>query len=118
VTVESPCVRVCTLDESGRTCLGCFRTLDEIGMWSQLTDNARRLVIEQAAFRRRAHAARIGPASSFCEACGEEFACGANDATQPCWCAAHPPVTPSGAAARCLCPACLAAAAERQESHG
>ena len=53
--VESPCVRICTLDEAGRVCLGCFRTLDEIGLWSQLTDNARRLVIEQCAFRRRAH---------------------------------------------------------------
>ena len=57
--IESPCIRVCTLDESGRTCLGCFRTLDEIGLWSQLTDNARRLVIEQCGFRKRAHEARM-----------------------------------------------------------
>ena len=117
MSVESPCVRVCTLDDAGRVCLGCFRTLDEIGMWSQLTDNARRLVVEQAAFRRRAHEARVrAGAASFCEACGEEFTCGAADSTKPCWCAEYPAVAPSGADARCLCPACLAAAAGKRSN--
>lgn len=119
MSIESPCIRVCTLDEEGRTCLGCFRTLDEIGTWAQLTDNARRLVVQQAAFRKRAHAARSARGTaSFCEACGEEFTCGASDSTRPCWCTEYSAVAPSGADARCLCPACLAAAAARQESHG
>lgn len=117
MSVESPCIRVCTLDESGRTCLGCFRTLDEIGLWSQLTDDARRRVIGQAAFRKRAHEARArAGTASFCEACGEEFTCGAN-ATGPCWCSSYPAVAPSGPGARCLCPPCLAAAS-RRGSHG
>ena len=119
MTVESPCIRVCTLDESGQTCLGCFRTLDEIGHWAQLTDHARRLVVDQAAFRKRAYDARSrAAAATFCEACGEEFTCGAN-ASEACWCTAYPPVAPSGPGARCLCPPCLAAAAtHRQEAHG
>jgi len=117
MSVESPCVRVCTLDESGRTCLGCFRTLDEIGTWSQLTDDARRLVVQQAAFRRRAHEARLhAGTAAFCEACGEEFTCGAAS-PEPCWCTRYAPVAPSGEKARCLCPSCLGAAA-RKEFHG
>jgi uncharacterized protein len=116
MTVESPCIRVCTLDESGGTCLGCFRTLDEIGLWAQLTDNARRLVVQQAAFRKRAHEARVKPGTAaFCEACGEEFTCGAQSA-EPCWCTAYPPVAPSGPDARCLCPACLGSSALGKES--
>jgi predicted Fe-S protein YdhL (DUF1289 family) len=32
-TVESPCVRNCCLDDQDM-CLGCFRMLDEILIWS------------------------------------------------------------------------------------
>jgi len=35
--IESPCIRVCTLDKSGELCLGCFRTLEEIGAWLGVT---------------------------------------------------------------------------------
>jgi len=32
---ESPCVRNCCLD-SNDICLGCFRSMDEIMMWSKI----------------------------------------------------------------------------------
>jgi predicted Fe-S protein YdhL (DUF1289 family) len=38
VAVPSPCVNVCRLDESRGLCLGCRRTLAEIGAWSRLSD--------------------------------------------------------------------------------
>lgn len=105
MTVASPCVKVCTLDAAGKTCLGCFRTIEEIGLWSQLTDAARAQVVSAAAGRRK------GLSAQFCEACGEEFFCGASDVSTPCWCTAYPPITPRAPDARCLCPACLAVAA-------
>lgn len=38
VAVPSPCVNVCRLDESQGLCVGCRRTLAEIGAWSRLSD--------------------------------------------------------------------------------
>jgi hypothetical protein len=38
VTVPSPCINVCRLDERSGLCAGCLRTLDEIGAWSRLGD--------------------------------------------------------------------------------
>ncbi len=49
--IASPCVRVCRLDAAG-TCLGCLRTLDEIGAWSRM-DEARRLRIMEVVLPER-----------------------------------------------------------------
>lgn len=115
--IESPCIKICTLDESGQVCLGCFRTIDEIGHWSQMADPARARVLELALQRRRSLGDAVPLAvrwgETFCEACGSEFTCGASDPARPCWCVGYPPVAPRGAGATCLCPACLAAASQR-----
>jgi len=64
MTVESPCIRTCTLDAEGRLCLGCFRTLDEIMAWTQLSEAERAGVIARLSARRSAHAANPrGPAA-------------------------------------------------------
>ncbi|WP_416138022.1 DUF1289 domain-containing protein [Halomonas sp. HK25] len=39
---DSPCIQVCRLE--GNTCLGCHRSLDEIGRWSRM-DAAQREMI-------------------------------------------------------------------------
>jgi predicted Fe-S protein YdhL (DUF1289 family) len=113
--IESPCVRICTLDESGRVCMGCFRTIEEIGQWSQMGDPARARVVERAFERRKslgdAVSLAVRAGSTFCESCGSEFTCGASDPSKPCWCVSYPPVAPRSAQASCLCPACLAAVA-------
>jgi uncharacterized protein len=49
----SPCVGVCRLDDTGRLCLGCRRTPDEIAAWPA-ADPATRERIRAAAQRRRA----------------------------------------------------------------
>jgi len=51
--IESPCIKVCVLDPSGRICTGCFRTLDEIGLWGSLDDEQRRAVMAVLPQRRR-----------------------------------------------------------------
>jgi predicted Fe-S protein YdhL (DUF1289 family) len=43
----SPCVQICRIDPLLRLCLGCGRTLDEIGRWSKLSDPQRLHVMEQ-----------------------------------------------------------------------
>ena len=34
--VQSPCVGVCSMDDSTGLCLGCYRTMDEIQQWWDL----------------------------------------------------------------------------------
>jgi predicted Fe-S protein YdhL (DUF1289 family) len=42
------------MDAAGRYCLGCWRTLAEIGAWSAMTDAEQRAVVSQLDARRRA----------------------------------------------------------------
>jgi len=48
--VDSPCVNVCTLDAQ-KVCIGCGRTIEEIAVWSRLSDEERRAVCERAQSR-------------------------------------------------------------------
>jgi predicted Fe-S protein YdhL (DUF1289 family) len=50
--VQSPCMGNCCLDDN-LTCLGCFRSLEEIKEWG-VADNHRREVILQNAEQRKA----------------------------------------------------------------
>ncbi|HEY4338845.1 MAG TPA: DUF1289 domain-containing protein [Steroidobacteraceae bacterium] len=50
-SARSPCIRDCCLGDD-LTCLGCFRTLDEIKEWA-LVDDQRRTIILQNAKQRR-----------------------------------------------------------------
>jgi predicted Fe-S protein YdhL (DUF1289 family) len=36
--MPSPCISVCEMNEASASCKGCFRTLDEIAVWSILDD--------------------------------------------------------------------------------
>jgi len=44
-SVESPCVRKCTLDEND-ICVGCFRNIDEICAWSGASEARRREILQ------------------------------------------------------------------------
>jgi predicted Fe-S protein YdhL (DUF1289 family) len=37
IMIESPCLKICTLDAGTATCLGCARTVDEIARWSTMS---------------------------------------------------------------------------------
>jgi len=43
--IETPCIKVCTLDAASGICIGCGRTLDEIAVWSSLGDTRRREIM-------------------------------------------------------------------------
>lgn len=64
--IESPCIKVCVIHAESRLCTGCLRSIDEITMWSKMTPEARRSVIEvlpsrqgQLTKRRGGRAARL-----------------------------------------------------------
>lgn len=44
--IESPCIKVCVIHPQERICTGCYRSIEEIGAWSQLSAKARRAVME------------------------------------------------------------------------
>jgi predicted Fe-S protein YdhL (DUF1289 family) len=57
-SIATPCVKVCIVDGASGLCLGCYRTLSEIGGWSGLTDERRAEIMAELAGRK----ARIDPA--------------------------------------------------------
>jgi len=58
--VESPCIAVCRIDLSKEVCAGCYRTLEEIARWRNMTDVERKVVLA-AVDRRRAKLAEDLP---------------------------------------------------------
>jgi predicted Fe-S protein YdhL (DUF1289 family) len=45
--IESPCVKVCTLDTQAGLCLGCGRTLAEIADWVRMSPERRTQIMAQ-----------------------------------------------------------------------
>ena len=45
--IESPCVKICVIHPESRLCTGCLRTMDEIGAWSKLSPEARRVLMAE-----------------------------------------------------------------------
>lgn len=46
MSVKSPCIKVCKINSETQYCLGCFRTLREISLWKNLTDDEKQYIIE------------------------------------------------------------------------
>ena len=57
--VASPCISVCVIDEPSGLCAGCYRTLEEIAAWIDLSPPARRAIVDELALRRSQHGAAI-----------------------------------------------------------
>ena len=51
--IETPCTGVCAMDRRG-FCIGCARTLEEIGAWLFLSASARLSIVEGLAARKAA----------------------------------------------------------------
>ncbi len=45
--VMSPCIGICKLDQKSGLCIGCKRTIDEIGRWAMLADPERQAIIDR-----------------------------------------------------------------------
>jgi len=47
VSLPSPCISICEIDENTGWCLGCFRTRPEIARWQGLNDEQKHQLLEQ-----------------------------------------------------------------------
>lgn len=50
--MDSPCTKVCVMDEDNRYCLGCKRTLGEIARWGQMSSAERAAITARLPERR------------------------------------------------------------------
>ena len=57
--VASPCTSVCTIDSATGLCAGCYRTLDEIAGWIDLSEQRKRALLATLATRRAQFGAAI-----------------------------------------------------------
>ena len=56
--VASPCVSVCTIDKNTGLCMGCLRTIREIGAWRVMTNDEKRATVLACAERAKTTAPR------------------------------------------------------------
>ncbi|MEM7469792.1 MAG: DUF1289 domain-containing protein [Pseudomonadota bacterium] len=45
--VESPCIKICVIHPAERLCTGCLRSIDEITVWSKLSPDARKAIMDE-----------------------------------------------------------------------
>jgi len=55
---NSPCINVCKLNHHD-ICVGCFRTLEEIGKWSKSSDEEKIAINELVDRRKQAHSKQV-----------------------------------------------------------
>ena len=49
--IQSPCIGVCSMDDSTGLCQGCYRTMDEIQGWWDLDNTQKQAVVDLASER-------------------------------------------------------------------
>lgn len=54
VRVESPCIGVCAINEANGFCLGCYRTVDEIKTWFDMSQAEKKSLLVQLEQRQQA----------------------------------------------------------------
>ena len=45
--IDSPCIKLCSIHPSERICVGCYRSIEEIGVWSKLSSESRLAIMEE-----------------------------------------------------------------------
>ena len=48
----SPCIGICTIDRKIGFCLGCKRTIDEIGRWQMMEESERLKIVGEIPSRK------------------------------------------------------------------
>lgn len=52
MSIPSPCISLCQMDDVSKLCKGCWRTIDEIIAWSSHDDEAKKQVWALIALRK------------------------------------------------------------------
>ena len=50
-TIASPCINTCELNQAN-ICTGCYRSIDEIMDWRELSNDVKEVIIERAKKRK------------------------------------------------------------------
>ncbi|WP_133486412.1 DUF1289 domain-containing protein [Aliiroseovarius marinus] len=58
--IASPCVKICVVHPEARICTGCYRTIEEIGGWSRMTDDQRARIMGELDARKSSLTKRRG----------------------------------------------------------
>ena len=45
--LDSPCVNICIVHPQANICTGCFRSIDEISSWSNMSESERKRIIKE-----------------------------------------------------------------------
>ena len=45
--IQSPCIKLCSIHPVERICVGCYRSMEEIGAWSSLSSEARTKIMAE-----------------------------------------------------------------------
>ena len=45
--IRTPCVKVCFVDPAAQMCVGCFRTMEELGRWTRYSDAEREAILAE-----------------------------------------------------------------------
>jgi predicted Fe-S protein YdhL (DUF1289 family) len=59
-SAQSPCIRNCCLDDD-LTCVGCFRSLEEIKEWGVVDNHRRSIILQNAQQRKEAYRGLLDP---------------------------------------------------------
>ena len=43
--IDSPCIKICVIHPQELLCVGCYRSIDEIGRWSHYTPAERQAIM-------------------------------------------------------------------------
>lgn len=49
---KTPCIGVCQIDKQNKICVGCYRTLEEIGVWRRMSDEERDRIMADLPLRK------------------------------------------------------------------
>ncbi|WP_424940267.1 DUF1289 domain-containing protein [Aliiroseovarius sp. S253] len=58
--IASPCVKICVVHPEARICTGCYRSIEEIGGWSGMTDAERAQIMDELPARKSSLTKRRG----------------------------------------------------------
>ena len=50
--VDTPCIDICKIDSANGLCIGCWRNIDEITRWPDMTGKERMAVMNELLARR------------------------------------------------------------------
>lgn len=45
--IETPCIKICTLDARAAQCIGCGRSIEEIATWGRMSDATRARIMAE-----------------------------------------------------------------------